>query len=145
MPVFSPRLLFSLGIGLLAAVFGLALANKLFNGALSLLARQTEGIGVIGIEIGTFLFLSAGALALATVVTARSWRACLIFFIPGLLLILVRSALALMFGNEGLFRLGMAVEFMASAAGIAGVLFLFRQEKRRLEPVVEPGYRQHRV
>lgn len=145
MPRFSPRLLFSFGIGILAAVFGLALANKLFNGVFSLLARQTEGFGAIGIEICTFLFLSAGTLALATVVTGRSWRACLIFFIPGLLLLLVRSALALLFGNEGLFRLGMAVEFMAAAAGIAGVLFLFRQEKRRLEPVAEPGYRQYRV
>ncbi len=145
MTKFSPRLLLSLGTGILVAVFGLALANKLFNAVLFLLARQIEGFGVIGMEIGTFLFLSAGALALMTVVTARTWRACLVFFIPGLLLILIRSALALLFGGDGLFRLGMAVEFMASAAGIAGVFFLFRRERKRMEPVVEPDYQRHRI
>lgn len=143
--MFSPRFLFSLCIGIMAAVFGLALANKVFNAVLGLLARQTDGLGVMGIEVGTFLFLSAGTLALATVVTARPWRTCLIFFIPGLVLLLFRSAVALLFGTEGIFRLGMAVEFMAAAAGIAGVLFLFRQERRRMEPMVEPGYRQYRV
>jgi hypothetical protein len=137
----STKKLFSLVAVLLVAVLGVASANQLFNFVLFLLLRQGEATVGLGIEFGTFLFVTAGFLALAIVATGKSWRICLIFFLPGLFLLLGRTLVVLFFWNEGVVRLGMAVLFMAAAAAIAGVIILFREEQRRFAAFTEPEYR----
>lgn len=143
----GPRLFLAIGMALLVAMIGTALANQVFVMIQFILLGQTFGLRTNFIELFTLLFLTVGALALATLVTGKSWRHCLIFFVPALAVILLRSAYFVVFELEGLPRLVVAGEFMLAAAALAGVFMVFRREKTKAEPVVESGndYRRRRA
>ncbi len=143
----GPRFFLALGMALLVAVIGIAVANQMFAMIQFILLGQTVGLRTNFIELFTLLFLTVGALALATVVTGKSWRHCLIFFVPALAVILLRSAYVVAFESEGFLRLVVAGEFMLAAAAVAGVFLMFRRERAKREPVVPSGndYRQRRA